>query len=74
MLAAHAANINDRNLPQTAAGHISSFPEKVKAILLTRVGSGSRFVLAVDLIIEIDDRSAAKAPQLVTAISSDRAR
>ncbi|MCA1379111.1 MULTISPECIES: hypothetical protein [unclassified Bradyrhizobium] len=61
-------------LPQTAAGHISSFSAKVKAIFLTRIGSGSRCVLAVDLAIEIGDRFAAKVPQLVTAISNGRAR
>ncbi len=45
-------------LPQMAAGRVSSFPAKPKAIFLTRIGSGSRFVFAVDFAIEIDDRCA----------------
>jgi hypothetical protein len=47
-------------LPQMATGRVSSFSAKAKAIFLTRIGSGSRFVFAVDFAIEIDDRFAAK--------------
>jgi len=55
MLAAQAATINVAIAANGGRAHFLVSSEG-EAISLTRIGSGSRFVLAVDFGIAIDDR------------------